>query len=63
MRAILPSGTSDKCPGGAEMDPSHQVTVIPKDKEASVAARRQRRSIAEKRRIVEETYFADGAVI
>lgn len=37
------------------MDTSQQVTVIPKDKEASVAAQRQRRSIAEKRRIVEET--------
>jgi transposase len=35
------------------MDTSQQISIIPKDKEASVG--RQRRSIAEKRRIVEET--------
>ena len=44
------------------MDTSQQVTVIPKDREASVGSRRQRRSIAEKRRIVEET-LAPGASV
>jgi transposase len=42
------------------MDTSQQVSVVPKDKEASVA--RQRRSIAAKRRIVEET-LAPGASV
>ena len=37
------------------MDTSQQVPVIPEDRESSVAPQRQRRSIAEKRRIVEET--------
>jgi hypothetical protein len=37
------------------MDTSQQVAVIPRDKQASVGPLRQRRSIAEKRRIVEET--------
>jgi transposase len=45
------------------MDTSQQVVaVIPRDKEASVAPQRQRRSIAEKRRIVEET-LAPGASV
>ncbi len=35
------------------MDTSQQVAVIPEDREALVALRRQQRSIAEKRRIVE----------
>jgi transposase len=37
------------------MDTSQQSIVSPKDRESSVTAQRQRRSIAEKRRIVEET--------
>jgi transposase len=53
---------SDKCPLGAEMDTSQQVTVNPKDREGSVVGPRQRRSIAEKRRIVEET-LAPGASV
>jgi transposase len=44
------------------MDTSQPVTVTPRDKEASVASQRQRRSIAEKRRIVEET-LAPGASV
>jgi transposase-like protein len=44
------------------MDTSQQVAVIPRDKGASVAAQRQRRSIAEKRRIVEETLAAGASV-
>ena len=44
------------------MDTSQQATVIPRDKAASVAAQRQRRSIAEKRRIVEET-LVEGASV
>jgi len=44
------------------MDTSQQATVIPKDREGSVASQRQRRSIAEKRRIVEET-LAPGASV
>ena len=44
------------------MDTSQQGTVTPRDKEASVALVRQRRSIAEKRRIVEET-LAPGASV
>lgn len=43
------------------MDTSQQVTVIPKDR-ASVGPQRQRRSIAEKRRIIEET-LAPGASV
>ncbi|HXJ95234.1 MAG TPA: transposase [Terriglobia bacterium] len=39
-----------------------QPVVIPKEKEASVAPQRQRRSIAEKRRIVEETLVAGASV-
>ena len=37
------------------MDTSQQATVTPRDGASSVVAQRQRRSIAEKRRIVEET--------
>ncbi len=44
------------------MDTSQQVTVTSRDKDASVASQRQRRSIAEKRRIVEET-LAPGASV
>jgi transposase len=44
------------------MDTSQEVAVIPRDKEISVAPQRQRRSIAEKRRIVEET-LAPGASV
>lgn len=43
------------------MDTSQQL-VISKDKEASAAGQRQRRSIAEKRRIVEETLAAGASV-
>lgn len=44
------------------MDTSQQVTVISKDREASVGPQRQRRSIAEKRRIVEETLVPGASV-
>jgi transposase len=44
------------------MDTSQQVAVIARDKEAPLAPPRQRRSIAEKRRIVEET-LAPGASV
>src|SRR5271168_1870635 len=44
------------------MDTSQQVAVIPQGSESSVAGRRQRRSIAEKRRIVEET-LVEGASV
>jgi len=44
------------------MDTSQQAAVIPRNKEVSVASLRQRRSIAEKRRIVEET-LAPGASV
>jgi transposase len=44
------------------MDTSQQATVTSKDREGSNAAQRQRRSIAEKRRIVEET-LAPGASV
>jgi len=44
------------------MDTIQQVTVIPKDREASVGPQRQRRSIAEKRRIVEETLVPGASV-
>jgi transposase len=44
------------------MDTSQQATVTPRDREGSVAAQRQRRSIAEKRRIVEAT-LAPGASV
>ena len=54
--------TWDTCPLGAEMDTSQQEAVIPRNKEVSVGSLRQRRSIAEKRRIVEET-LAPGASV
>lgn len=44
------------------MDTSQQAAVTSRDRERSVAAQRQRRSIAEKRRIVEET-LAPGASV
>jgi transposase len=44
------------------MDTSHQAAIIPRDKGISVAPHRQWRSIAEKRRIVEET-LAPGASV
>ena len=44
------------------MDTSQQATVIARDKEGSVAAQRQRRSMAEKQGIVEET-LAPGASV
>jgi len=44
------------------MDTSQQAAVIPRDKEVSVAPVRQRRSIAEKRRMVEETLVPGASV-
>ncbi len=44
------------------MDPSQQVAVIPRDKQSLVGPVRQRRSIAEKRGIVEET-LVEGASV
>ena len=44
------------------MDTSQQATVTPKDREGSTAVQRQQRSIAEKRRIVEETLAPDASV-
>jgi transposase len=44
------------------MDTSQQVAIIPRNKEASVVPQRQRRSIAEKRRIVEETLVPGASV-
>jgi len=44
------------------MDTSQQATIIAKDREGSTAGPRQRRSIAEKRRIVEETLVAGASV-
>jgi len=44
------------------MDTSQQAAVIPRNKEVSVGSLRQRRSIAEKRRMVEET-LAPGASV
>lgn len=44
------------------MDTSQQVAVIAKDKGTSVSVQRQRRSIAEKRRIVEETLVPGASV-
>ena len=48
--------------GDAEMDTSQQVAVIPKGKEGSISQQRQRRSIAEKRRMVEETLIPGASV-
>ena len=44
------------------MDTSQQVAVIPQSRESAVAPQRQRRSIADKRGIVEET-LVDGASV
>ena len=44
------------------MDTSQQVAIIPRNKEGSVVPHRQRRSIAEKRRIVEETRLPGASV-
>jgi transposase len=44
------------------MDTSQQATIIPKDREGTTAGPRQRRSIAEKRRIVEATLVAGASV-
>lgn len=44
------------------MDTSQQVAIIPRNKEGSVVPQRQRRSIAEKRRIVEETLLPGASV-
>ena len=44
------------------MDTSQQATVTPRDKEGAILGRRQRWSIAEKRRIVEETLTAGVSV-
>jgi transposase len=44
------------------MDTSQQAAVVSKDRDLSVALKRQRRSIAEKRRIVEET-LVEGASV
>src|SRR5271165_2182985 len=53
----------DRCPLGAEMDTSRQgTTVIADESETLGAAPRQRRSIAEKRRIVEAT-LVEGASV
>ena len=44
------------------MDTSQQATVTSRDREGSAVAQRQRRSIAEKRRIVEETLVPGASV-
>lgn len=44
------------------MDTSQQVAIITKSKEGSTSPQRQRRSIAEKRRIVEETLVPGASV-
>jgi transposase len=44
------------------MDTSQQTAVVHKDRESAVVLKRQRRSIAEKRRIVEET-LVEGASV
>jgi transposase len=44
------------------MDTFPQAAVVPKDRDSLVALKRQRRSIAEKRRIVEET-LVEGASV
>ena len=44
------------------MDTSQQAAVVPEDRDSAVALKRQRRSIAEKRRIVEET-LVEGASV
>jgi transposase-like protein len=44
------------------MDTSQQVAIIPRNKEGSGVPQRQRRSIADKRRIVEETLLPGASV-
>jgi len=44
------------------MDTSQQAAVVPKDRDSAGALKRQHRSIAEKRRIVEET-LVEGASV
>lgn len=44
------------------MDTSQQAVIVPQDRESCVALKRQRRSIAEKRRVVEET-LVEGASV
>lgn len=44
------------------METSQQVTVTAEDRERAVGEQRQRRSIAEKRRIVEETLSPGASV-
>lgn len=44
------------------MDTSQQAIVIPRDKGTAVTPRRQRRTIAEKRRVVEETLIPGASV-
>src|ERR1700741_4434930 len=44
------------------MDTSQQVTVTPRDKETSIVRQRQRPSLAEKRRVVEETLVPGASV-
>ena len=44
------------------MDTFQQAAVVPKDRDSAVALKRQRRSIAEKRSIVEET-LVEGASV
>jgi len=44
------------------MDTSQQTAVLPRDRESTVAVKRQQRSIAEKRRIVEETLSPGASV-
>src|SRR5262252_7289421 len=44
------------------MDSSQQATVTPRDREGAVGGQRQRRSIAEKRCIVEETLTPGASV-
>jgi transposase len=44
------------------MDTSQQVTISSRSKEGSLAPQRQRRSIAEKRRVVEETLAPGSSV-
>ena len=44
------------------METSQQTAVVPKDRESAVVLKRQRRSIADKRRMVEET-LVEGASV
>jgi len=44
------------------MDTSQPTVVIPKNKESSASPQRQRRSVAEKRRMVEETLIPGASV-